>query len=495
MHKVTLRTATAAFVCALGISICACASAFGQGGATLALPAAQPLPQQSALADAALSEREATEIAVDSYIYAAPLVLMELHRQVLTNVEQPDFARSSAPMNQFVHLPTFPSGDLRIVVGPNFDTLYSLLWYDVSREPIVISLPDSSGHYALFPMLSAWTDVFASPGSRTSGPAAQTYALVGPHWKGKLPKGIQMLRSPTAFGWLLGRTRASAETLAEVNRFQHGIQAVPLSAWGKAYTPPRSKVDPTINMKKSPVAQVREMSAAQFWTLFGKLWQENPPQPSDNPILQRMARLGINASSPIAFDKLPEQTRRALEAAVPLAQKRINDRFNRTDNMRDGWGGSLGYPIGNYGTAYLDRAMVAWWGIGANVPDDALYPKAIVDADGIPFDGRLKYSLTFPKGQLPPVNAFWSLTMYDAEMYQVLNPINRYAIGDRDKLKFNEDGSLTIYLQRQSPGADKESNWLPTPEEGKFIPIMRLYWPKDVVLDQKWMPPAIQRVK
>jgi hypothetical protein len=207
-----------------------------------------------------------------------------------------------------------------------------------------------------------------------------------------------------------------------------------------------------------------------------------------------MARLGINASSPIAFDKLPEQTRRALEAAIPLAHKRINDRFSRTDIMRDGWA-ILGYPVGNFGTAYLDRAMVAWFGIGANLPDDALYPKAIVDADGNPFDGRLNYSLTFPKGRTPPVNAFWSLTIYDAQMYQVPNPINRFAIGDRDKLKFNEDGSLTIYLQSQSPGADKESNWLPMPADGTFNPFLRLYWPKDAVLDSKWTPPAIQRVK
>lgn len=494
MNRMTLRAATAALACALCITICACASAFGQDGATLASPAVPPMPQQSALADNALSEAEATEISVDAYIYASPLVLMELHRQVMTNVEQPDFARSSAPLNQFVHLPTFPSGDLRTFVAPNFDTLYSTLWYDVAKEPLIISLPESSRHYVLFPMISAWTDVFASPGTRTSGPSAQTYALVGPHWKGELPKGIQMLRSPTAFGWLLGRTKASKETVAEVNRFQQGIRAIPLSAWGKAYTPPRGKIDPTINMGKTAVAQVREMSAAQFWTVFGKTWQENPPQPGDYPILQRMARLGINASSPIAFDKLPEQTRRALEAAAPLAHKRINDRFNRTDIMRDGWA-ILGYPVGNYGTAYLDRAMVAWFGIGANLPDDALYPKAIVDADGNPFDGRMKYSLTFPKGQLPPVNAFWSLTIYDAQMYQVPNPINRFAIGDRDKLKFNEDGSLTIYLQPQSPGADKESNWLPTPAEGKFNPFLRLYWPKDAVLDSKWTPPAIQRVK
>lgn len=449
----------------------------------------------AAIADDKLSDEEATDIAVDAYIYASPLVQMEYHRRVLTNVEQPDFAHSAAPLNQFVHLPKFPDAELRIVVAPNFDTLYSVLWYNVADEPLIISLPDSSNHYILFPILDGWTNVFASPGTRTSGTVAQTFAVVGPKWEGKLPDGVQVFRSPTAFGWIVGRTRASEETFAEVNKFQQGIWAVPLSAWGRPYTPPPNKVDSAIDMKTPPAVQVRQLKAAQFWTIFGELWQDNPPLPSDYPILQRMARLGITPSQPIVFDKLPAQTIRALKAALPLAQKRIDDWFNTKDNIRNGWGGSLNYPIGNYGTAYLDRAMVAWWGIGANVPEDALYPKAMTDVEGKSFDVRHNYTLTFPKGQLPPVRGFWSLTMYDAEMFQVPNPIGRYAIGDRNKLKLNNDGSLTLYLQRQSPGRDKESNWLPTPMSGGFIPIMRLYWPKSEVLLHEWLPPAIQRIK
>lgn len=440
-----------------------------------------------------LSDEEATEIAADAYVYASSMVQMEYHRRVLTNQEIADGKQARGPMNQFTHLRNFPDASVRDVVGPNFDTLYSSLWYDVSEEPLVVSAPQSTGHYYLLPMVDAWQDVFASPGTRTTGQSAITFALVGPGWHGDIPDGVEKIQSPTSFGWIMGRTKASRGTVADVNRFQDGLQVAPLSRWGKPYTPPKGTVDPNVVMNVPPAMQVRRMGAAEFWNLFGELWQANPPHANDYPILHRMARMGLVASRPIEFDKLPAQSREALTKAVPMAQKRIDDWWVMGGNIRNGWRLD-NYPVGNWGTAYLVRATVAWWAIGANVPEDALYPMGILDDLGQPLDSANNYVLDFPKGELPPVNAFWSLTMYDSQMFQVLNPIDRYAIGDRDELKFNEDGSLTLYIQRESPGKDKESNWLPTPQSGRFIPIMRSYWPKQQLLENRWSPPTMKRV-
>ena len=204
-----------------------------------------------------LTDAEATEIATEAYVYASAIVQMEVHRRVLTNQDVSDGKQMRGPMNQFYHLREFPDASIREVVGPNFDTLYSFLWYDVSEEPLVISLPESTGHYYLMPIIDAWTDVFASPGTRTTGPGAFTFAIVGPDWRGTLPEGVEKIQSPPAFGWLPGRTRASHDTIAEVNAFQDQLRAVPLSEWGRPYTPPAGIIDPDIVMEPAPAQQVR----------------------------------------------------------------------------------------------------------------------------------------------------------------------------------------------------------------------------------------------
>jgi hypothetical protein len=440
-----------------------------------------------------LTDEEATEIAIEAYLYASPIVQMEVHRRVLTNQEASDGKQMRAPINQFAHLRNFPDPRNWEVVGPNFDTLYSFLWYDVSDEPLVISLPESTGHYYMMSLLDAWTDVFASPGTRTTGPGAFTFALVGPDWRGALPEGVEKIQSPTSFGWLPGRTRASRRTVSEANAFQDQLQAVPLNRWGQPYTPPAGTVDPDIVMDVPPAQQVRAMDATTFWSLFGELWQANPPHDFDYPMLHRMARLGLETSQPIDFDALPSQSREALTRAVQLGQQRIDDYWANPERIRNGWWFTL-QPLGNWGTAYLKRATVAWWGLGANIPEDALYPLAMVDDTGQPLDGANNYVLHFAEGELPPVDGFWSLTVYDGRMFAVANPMDRYAIGDRDELAFNEDGSLSLYIQHESPGKDKESNWLPAPRSGGIIPIMRLYGPQQDAIVGRWDPPKWQRV-
>lgn len=445
-------------------------------------------------APAPVTADEAIEIATDAYLYAYPLVLMEISRRVLTNTDVADGARQRAPMNQFAHLPTFPDASFTAIVRPNADTLYSILWFDLRREPLVIHAPDSGGRYYLLPMLDLWTDVFASPGTRTTGTGAQTWVLTGPGWKGgRLPRGVTQIKAPTAFGWLIGRTQTNGKPDYEaVHRFQADLKVVPLSAWGRAgFTPLPAKKNPQLD-ESPPVEQVENMTAARFFALFAELTRDNPPHSNDDPILQRMARIGLVPGRKLDVARIAPESKAALDAAPKAASQKILAARRRLGAPVNGWRIPLN-PIGTYGTDYLRRATIAHFGLGANVIEDAIYPTAMTDADGRPFDSAARYTAHFPKDQLPPVRAFWSLTMYNDRQLFAENALDRYAIGDRDALKHNADGSLDLYIQRASPGADKESNWLPAPKSGGFSMTLRLYWPRPAALDGSWTPPSVKR--
>jgi hypothetical protein len=440
-----------------------------------------------------LSDQEATEIAVEAYLYAYPMILMDVTRKIATNCEAADGAKMCAPTNQFAHVPVFPDATFTDVVRPNADTLYSTLWFDVTKEPLIIHVPDSGGRYYLLPMLDLWTDVFASPGKRTTGTTEQTFAIVGPNWKGELPKGVGMVRSPTGLGWIVGRTQTNGEPdFAKVHKFQAGLKAVPLSAWGKTYSPPKGHIDTNVS-SDPPVEQVAKMDAAVFFARFAELTQENPPHANDYPVLARMKRIGLEVGKPFDLAKAPRKTRQAMKNAMPIAWKKIEEGLigGSSGQVVNGWLMMMP-PIGTYGTDYLRRAQIAYGGLGANVIEDAIYPSSVADADGKPFDSGKMYVLHFAKDQIPPAGAFWSLTMYNDQQAFADNSINRYAIGDRDPLKRNKDGSLTIYIQRESPGKGKESNWLPAPKSGGFSMNLRLYWPKPAALDGTWKPPAVK---
>ena len=444
----------------------------------------------SACAQAPLDAADAADIAVEAYVYAYPLVLMDVSRQVMTNVAEvtPD---GKAPMNQFGHKRTFPDATFTEVVRPNADTLYSSLWFDVSREPLVVSVPDSGGRYYLLPMLDMWTDIFASPGKRTTGTQAAAFAIVGPKWEGALPEGVQMLRAPTAIGWMIGRTQTNGKAdYGNVHKFQDEWKTAPLSAWGKPYAPPKAEVDPNV-LRKAPVDVVAQMDAAAFFARFAQLTIENPPHANDYPVLERMKRLGLETGKPFDLAKASPEAQAALNSAPQPALAKITGYLANADRIVNGWGMIMN-PVGTYGTDYLKRALIAYAGLGANVVEDAIYPTAFAVA-GKPFDSGKQYVLHFTKEQIPPARAFWSLTMYNEHQFFAANPINRFAIGDRDALKFADDGSLTLYIQRESPGSDKESNWLPAPQEGPFTMNLRLYWPKPAALDGTWQPPAIQQ--
>jgi hypothetical protein len=438
-----------------------------------------------------LSEEDAHEIATEAYIYAYPLVLMELTRRVFTNVASPD-AQGHAPVNRFGHRQSFPDPSFTEVVRPNADTLYSMLWFDVSKEPLMIHVPDSGDRYYLLQVMDMWTDVFASPGTRTTGSGARTFAIRGPKWMGPIPRGAAEIRSPTEQGWILGRTQTNGKADYDaVHRFQSRLVAKPYSDYGDSAPPRKGEVHADIDMS-APADQLEKLDAGAFYSIFARTARANPPHSNDYPILARMARLGLEPGRAFDIGSIEHGARAALNDTASLAQAKIKAALSKTARVVNGWT-ATDSPIGTYGTDYLRRAAVAYTGLGANLAEDAAYPSMFTEADGTPFDGGKRYALHFDKGQTPPARAFWSLTLYDERQLFAENPIDRHAIGDRDKLVFNADGSLDLYIQRESPGGDKEPNWLPAPASGTFSLTMRIYWPKADVLDGTWRPPALRR--
>jgi hypothetical protein len=462
-------------------------------GVVLCLTASLALPAFCAPASAKVTADEAYQIGMEAYVYLYPLITMDVTRKVMTNLpsgKMPGFG----PMNSFSHMRAFPTADMRVVVRPNFDTLYSSAWLDLTIEPVIVSTPDTKGRYYLLPMLDMWSDVFAVPGKRTSGTEAANWAVVPQGWKGKLPEGMKTIVSPTPYIWIIGRTQTNGPSDYEaVHKMQDSYLITPLSQWGKSPVPPAVKIDPGVDMQTSPLHQVNGMSAKAYFSYGAELMKVNSPHITDWSMLARIRRIGIEPGKSFDWNRLDPAVQESLNRAVVTALKAMVAKVPTLAKMVNGWQMNTD-TMGVYGNFYLKRAVVAMIGLGANQPDDAIYPLILGDADGKPLIGENKYVLHFNKEEIPPVEAFWSLTMYDKEGFQVANPINRFAIGDRDKLVYNADGSLDLYIQHENPGKDKESNWLPAPEKGALGVTMRLYAPKLSVIVGKWAPPAIQRV-
>jgi hypothetical protein len=443
---------------------------------------------------AELTREEANEIAVEAYVYLYPLVTMDVTRRVMTNVP-PGAKPGAGPMNQFQHFRAFPKAEFREVVRPNFDTLYSAAWLDLRQEPMIVSIPDSQGRYYVFPIYDMWTDVFFAPGKRTTGTGAQNYALVPPGWSGPLPSGVERVQSPTPMNWIVVRTQTNGPSdYQAVHVFQNGMKITPLSQWGKGEVKlPEFKADPSVDMKTEPLKQINNMDGEAYFAYAAELMKLHPTHLSDLSTLARLRRIGIVPGKSFDAPKLSPEVREAVKAAPAAALKLMQQRIPTIAKVVNGWQMNT-ETMGVYGNSYLKRAIITLVGLGANHAEDAVYPMVVTDADGEKVMGENKYIIRFEKDQIPPAGAFWSVTMYDAEGFQVANKLNRFAIGDRDAMKFAGDGSLTIYIQHDSPGADKESNWLPSPASGQLGITMRVYAPKPEVLDGRWAPPAIKRM-
>lgn len=439
------------------------------------------------------SAQEANEIAVEAYIYFYPLVTMDLSRRQLTNIE-PGKMFGRGPINTFSHMRAFPPADFREVVRPNFDTLYSSCWLDLTSEPMIVTAPDTDGRYYLLPMLDMWTDVFASPGKRTTGTQAGNFAIVPPGWQGELPKGIERIDAPTRQAWIVGRTQTNGPKDYEaVHRVQEGYKITPLSRWGKEPQPVTIKIDPTVDMKTPPLLQINTMPAAKYFGYAAELMKVNAPHITDQPIVARMKRLGIEVGKSFDVERADPIIRSALEQASANGLKAMKAKLPTLARRVNGWQMNTD-TMGVYGTYYLKRAIVTMVGLGANLPEDAIYPLNLADNEGKELVGTSRYRLRFQQADLPPVEAFWSVTLYDNDGFQVANSLNRFAIGNRDALKYNEDGSLDLYIQADSPGKETESNWLPAPQ-GPFNLAMRLYSPRSSALTGEWSPPPVVRGK
>jgi hypothetical protein len=428
------------------------AAAFG-GMSVLAAAAMS----RSALAQGAfLGVEEGLEefwLATDAYIYGYPLVTMEMTRRVLTNAAEA--TERKAPMGQFIKMRHYPDASFKDVTAPNADTLYTTSFFEVDKEPWVLSVPDMKGRYFLLPMLDGWTNVFQVPGTRTTGTDAQTYAITGPNWKGPLPAGVKEYKSPTNIVWLLGRIycNGTPEDYAAVHKLQDEFKLVPLSAYGKAYTPPAGKVDPSVDLKTAVRDQVNRMDAVAYFTLLCEMMKTNPPSGADAPQLARFAPLGIVPGQSFDASKLKADFVKRVPV-VGYDRIMLQFKINKAVKKENGW--AFTTKTGIYGTDYLMRGLVTAIGLGANRPQDALYPVSKTDTDDRKYSGANKYVMHFPKGQLPPVGAFWSVTMYDPAMFFVNNPLDRYSISPRQNLKTNSDGSTDLYIQHESPGKDKE---------------------------------------
>ena len=458
---------------------------FGLLGGAAAWPLA-PWAQQSVM-PTTLTAQEAQNIALEAYIYFYPLVIMDVTRKHFTNIEA-DKKFGRGPMNTFTHARTFPPATFRGATHPNFDTLYSLSWLDLTKGPVVISVPDTHGRYYLLQMLDMWTNTFAGVGKRTTGADAGNFVVVGPRWQGELPQGLQRIYAPTPFVWVIGRTRTDGpQDYDAVHKVQDGYKIALLSQWGSEPQPITANVDTSVDMETPPVQQVKKMIPNAYFAYAAELLKVNRPQATDQPQLARMKRiLGFEVDQSFDPAKADPLIRQALQAAPAAAEEALIIEWPKVGRKANGW--VMNTDSGVYGANYLKRASVAKFEIGMNLPEDAIYP----DTADTPLDGNNKYVMHFEKGALPPVEEFWSVTIYDLKGFTVPTPTDRYTLGDRSNLKPNPDGSLDIYLQRENPGADKESNWLPTPPQ-PFSLHARLYSPRKAAIDGTWaMPPVVQ---
>jgi hypothetical protein len=353
-------------------------------------------------------------------------------------------------------------------------------------------------------MLDMWTDVFASPGWRTTGTNAVNFIIVPPGWRPdlkdrlieefKLPKDTQRIDAPTPYVWVIGRTKTDGpKDYDAVHKIQAGYKVTPLSQFGKAPAPVQVKIDPAVDMKTPPKTQVDTMPAGKYFAYAAELLKLHPPHITDEPIIAMMKKIGIEPGKSFDIEKTDPAVKKGLEKVPEAAQKLMEWKLPTLAKVVNGWSMNTD-TMGVYGNYYLKRAIVSQEGLGANLPQDAIYPLNLADETGKPLEGSNKYTIHFDKAAIPPVNAFWSITLYDQDGFQVANALNRFAVSSWMPFKYNPDGSLDLYFQTDSPGKDKEWNWLPAPK-GPFNLTMRLYAPKQEALVGKWNPPPVVKVQ
>ncbi len=446
-----------------------------------------------------LSGTEARQIAIDAYIYGYSLITTNVTRLQMSNVAKVEELR--APLGAFFNIRSYPPATYRGVSATNADTLYSVAWLDL-QEPMVFSHPEVPDRFFTFELVDLWMIVHASVGTNTSGSAAKTYLFTGPGWQGEVPDDMVHMRFPTRYMCVLGRTYAldTPEDLAKVHALQDQYKVVPLSAWGKDFTfvAPQVIAAPGVALDEAPQKAILALGTEGYFNWLTRLMGTVAVPPAeDAPMHQRMAKIGIEPGKAFEISRLSPSVQEALKNVATVALDKMNEAWANLGKDRNGW--RVTAVGGQYGTDYLERAAWASNGWPSQLPEVSVYPTTYVDGDGKPLDGKNSYTLTFPKDGTPPVNpkAFWSITMYqiDNGLWFYPNDLNKLTVSPRNDLKYNDDGSLTLYFQHESPSADKEANWLPAPA-APFALTLRMYWPNQKppsILDGSWAPPGVQK--
>ncbi|MFC6282666.1 MULTISPECIES: DUF1254 domain-containing protein [Polaromonas] len=422
-------------------------------------------------------------LGAEGYIFGYPLVIMDATRA--------NAALTLAPENTLHRVRQFPDASFRDVVRPNVDTLYTSGFIDMARGPWVFEMSANDKRYEVMPFMDAWTNVFAAPGTRTTGTAGGRFLLAGRDWTGQVPQGLTLLRSPTQMVWLIGRTQTNgAADYPAVHGLQDGISLRSLAEWQAGKPAPVVAWQAAAVKPVPPVEQMRAMGVETFFTRLAMLMVGNPPAAADGPMLVKLSRIGVTAGQAPNWSTLD---RWAIALGRWLADFTVAKELKKPRDLVRGWSTPPAI-LGNYGTFYNARAVVAMIGLGANLPADATYPNTAVDGSGQALDGSRSYRLHFKATELPPVNAFWSITAYGSDNFFIDNPLHRYALGDRDPLVYNPDGSLDLWMQAEAPAGDKTKNWLPVKSGKPFLLNARLYWPKPAALNGAWGMPAVERV-
>ena len=427
-------------------------------------------------------------IASDGYMFGFPILLMEETRRAASEV--PYLCGLGGPINTFTHKFTPPDPQFRAVVRPNVDTLYSSAFLDLSKEPMVLSVPDVKDRFYLMAMLDAWTNNFAGPGTQSNGGKAATYLIAGPDWKTATPAGMIRIDAPTNLVWIIGRTELKgAGDIEAANKIQKLFRLSPLSG----AVPLRSD-EPcqSIADKTPPEDVVRSLSGVEFFTRLDALIERYPPPSDDVSKLKKLGQINVGPYARGEIEDLSASNKAALESGMAQGQKAIDAAFSF--GSRSAWTPNPKIiPLGDYGADYLIRAIVSQIGFGANKNEYAVYQNAKGTGNGKPLDGSVgTYELRFKRGKTPPVSGFWSVTVYDQEGFLSANPADRYALGSNSELRADENGDIVIVFAPQKPSDVPAENWLPVPE-GPFEVTLRMYWPNKDILDGKWTAPDIVR--
>ena len=441
---------------------------------------------------------KAKDIAEAGFIYGLPIVMN--YGIMYEYAVDRSSSQFKAPFNQIKNEPNVYTYKDTAIVTPNSDTPYSFAWLDLRSEPIVLSVPavDAKRYYSVM-LCDGNTYNYGYIGSRATGSEAGDYMVVGPDWKGAIPPGIKkVFRSSTQLSLAAYRTQLfNLDDLDDVKKVQAGYKVQPLSAYLKE---PTTTASAAIDFPKID----KELMKTNFFEYLDFALQFAPAQENEKEIRARLATIGIGSGKTFNFKDLPAEQKLEVGLGMKEGERKVEEAIAKAGTAINGWR-ITGLPgdSAHYNGDWLKRAVAAKAGIYGNDPAEATYPFTRADGDGQTLDGsKHNYTLTFPAGQLPPVNAFWSLTMYDGKTQLLIeNPINRYLVNSPmlPSMKTNADGSLTLYMQNKSPGADKEANWLPAPN-GPIYLVMRLYWPKTEppsVLPAgqgTWQPPGIKRI-